>query len=176
MCAAVPLRILFVEDIPEDVLLAERELRRDGFDFVSHVVETEADFIQALSSFEPDLIISDYGLPSFNGMQALALSLAHDPMLPFIIVTGSLNEETAVQCMKSGATEYVIKDRIARLPFAVKEALDQKTALRNQRKTENALRESEMRYKSLFENSSAVMLLIDPNTGQIVDVNSGAQE
>jgi signal transduction histidine kinase len=122
------LRILIVEDLPSDAELAERELRKGEIPFTSVRVDTKEAFLKALVEFRPDLIVSDYAMPEFDGMQALQLSLARDPRLPFIILTGSMNEETAVDCMKAGATDYVIKNRITRLPFAVKEALDKKAA------------------------------------------------
>lgn len=120
------LRILIVEDFVTDAELAEWELRRGGIDFVSVRVETKDEFLSALSKYDPDLIISDYSLPLFNGRHALDLTLAHNPSLPLIILTGSINEETAVECMKAGAADYVIKEHIARLPFAVKGALERK--------------------------------------------------
>jgi len=120
------LRILIVEDTPTDAELAERELRRGGLSFNAIRVETKEAFLRALEEFCPDLIISDYAMPHFDGMQALELTLQHDPTLPFIVLTGSMNEETAVECMKAGAADYVIKEHITRLPFAVKEALERK--------------------------------------------------
>ena len=128
-----PIRILFVEDVPYDVELAERVLRKEGLVFTSTRVETQDDFLAALTTFQPDLIISDYTMPEFDGMQALRLSLEDDAARPFIVLTGTLNEETAVACIKAGATDYVLKDRLARLPFAVKEALDTKTNAPSQR-------------------------------------------
>ncbi|WP_321429538.1 ATP-binding protein [uncultured Methanolobus sp.] len=139
------LRILFVEDVPSDTELAERILHKDGLLFSSRRVETANEFLKELNEFKPDLIISDYSLPSFDGMQALKLLLEHDKSLPFIVFTGSLNEETAVKCMKEGATDYVLKDRIKRLPFSVREALDKKEALMAKDKAEGSLKESEER-------------------------------
>jgi DNA-binding response OmpR family regulator len=103
------LRILFVEDLPSDMELAARELKKNGLKFTSLRVETKEEFLKALEEFKPEIIISDYALPSFDGMQALQLSKAHNSTIPFIILTGSMNEDTAVECMKSGADDYVIK-------------------------------------------------------------------
>jgi len=141
-----PLRILMVEDVPSDAELAERELRNSGLQFTSVRVDTKEGFLKALEEFQPHLIISDYAMPEFDGMQALMLSLEHDAKLPFIVLTGSMNEETAVDCMKAGATDYVIKDHLARLPFAVREALEKKAA-------ENAFVESEKRYRLIVETA-----------------------
>nr|WP_321496695.1 ATP-binding protein [uncultured Methanolobus sp.] len=147
------LRILFVEDVPSDTELAERILRKDGLVFSSTRVETADEFLIKLAEFKPDLVISDYSLPAFDGMQALKLLLEHDKSLPFIVFTGSLNEETAVKCMKEGATDYVLKDRIKRLPFSVREALDKKEALLAKEIAEYSLFKSEERLKLAMEVS-----------------------
>ena len=155
-----PLHILFVEDLPADGELAERELRRSGISFLALRVETKEEFFKALYEFKPDLVISDYALPEFDGMEALKLSLSHDPVLPFIVLTGSMNESTAVACMRAGATDYVLKDHIARLPFAVRDALEQgkarlrkEAAERELRQSEERLKRSEERYRNIFTNA-----------------------
>lgn len=170
------LKILFAEDMVADFELAIHELTRNGLVFKSKRVEKSEDFINALNEFNPDLVISDYSMPQFNGMQALKISKEHDISLPFIILTGTLNEETAVECMKSGATDYVIKEHIGKLSFAAKEALRYRDAMRKKTAAEAALLESESRYRSMFENNYAVMLLINPQDGKIVDVNPAASE
>ncbi len=154
-----PLRILFVEDFAPDRELAERSLRAEGMSFVSLCVEEEAPFLAALDDFHPDLVISDYALPTFDGMRALRLSMERKPNLPFIIVTGSSNEETAVACMKAGATDYVIKEHVRRLPFAVQEALLQKTTRSAREEAERALRESEAKFRALAESTPTAILL-----------------
>ena len=117
-------------------------------------VDTKEAFLKALEEFRPDLIISDYAMPEFDGMQALKLSLAHDPNLPFIIFTGSMNEETAVACMKAGATDYIIKEHITRLPSAVRGALEQQ-------KTRIEKEESEKELIAIYENAPLIMMLMD---------------
>ncbi len=119
-------RILIVEDLPTDAELNEREVRRAMPDCEFQCVETREDFLAALESFQPDLILSDYKLPRFDGMEALQLALEHAPDTPFIIITGSMNEETAVECMKAGAWDYVIKEHIRRLGPAVMCSMEQK--------------------------------------------------
>ncbi|WP_094226688.1 hybrid sensor histidine kinase/response regulator [Methanolobus psychrotolerans] len=147
------IHILFVEDIPSDTELAERILIKDGIQFQSRRVETSEDFSRELAEFAPDLVISDYSLPAFDGMQALKILQEFDEKIPFIIFTGSLNEETAVTCMKAGATDYVLKDRIRRLSFSVREALDKKAALMAQERAESSLLKSEERLKLAMEVS-----------------------
>lgn len=117
------IRILFAEDLPEDVELAQREINSGDIEFTSKVVDTEDEFLKALNDFRPDIVISDYAMPTFDGMQALEITRKSETHIPFIILTGSMNEETAVECMKAGADDYVIKEQIARLPFAIKEVL-----------------------------------------------------
>ena len=98
-----PTRILIVEDLPTDAELNEREVRRVLPESEFQCVECREDFLAALAEFQPDLILSDYKLPRFDGMAALQLALELVPDTPFIIITGSMNEETAVDCMKAGA-------------------------------------------------------------------------
>ena len=95
------LKILFVEDLPSDVDLAVLELRKEKLKFEHTTVCTRVDLIKALNEFNPDLIISDYMMPAFNGLQALKEVKEFNPEIPFILCTGSINEETAVECIKS---------------------------------------------------------------------------
>jgi PAS domain S-box-containing protein len=147
-----PIRILFVEDLPSDTELAEREVQGEGIRFTSIRVETKEAFLKALEEFRPDLIISDYAMPAFDGMQALRLTKEYDPTIPFIVLTGSMNEETAVECMKAGATDYVIKERMKRLPYAIKEALEWKKVRQEKEAVLEALRESEEKYRQIVES------------------------
>lgn len=137
------IRILFVEDLPSDVDLAVLELQKEKIKFEYETVCTRVDFIKALKKFKPDLIISDYMMPSFNGLQALKEVKKFNPEIPFILCTGSVNEETAVECIKSGADDYIIKEHMTRLPFAVKEVLEQHRIQSDKRASELLLKESE---------------------------------
>jgi PAS domain S-box-containing protein len=139
------IKILFIEDLPTDVALAKRTLSKEGIIFQSRTVEREDDFLRELKEFVPDIIISDYRMPEFDGMSALRLTLDHYPDIPFILATAAINEETAVECMKAGATDYIIKEHITRLPFAVKEAIKKKEA-------QIEIKQNEEKYRSLFEN------------------------
>jgi two-component system, cell cycle sensor histidine kinase and response regulator CckA len=118
-------RVLLVEDNPSDAELVEISVRRAVPDLELRQVDNEESFVRSLREFKPDLVISDHNLPAFSGARALELSLADDPSRPFLLVTGSLDEETAVRYMKSGATDYLLKDRTARLGPAVLAALKQ---------------------------------------------------
>ena len=147
------LRILFAEDQPEDNEIATREIRKSGLDFVGHRVDTKEGFLAELAAFRPDIVISDFVMPSFDGMQALKLSLEFDPAIPFIVLTGSRNEETAVLCMKSGASDYVIKSHINRLPYAIREALERSRLSVEGKEALRRLEESEELFRVLFEAS-----------------------
>jgi signal transduction histidine kinase len=120
------LHILLLEDVPSDAELAESELRKAELGFTARRVETREAFLQGLEEFAPDLILADYALPHFDGMTAIQLARERAPSIPIIVVTGSINEETAVECIKAGATDYVIKEHLARLGSAVKAALEGK--------------------------------------------------
>jgi PAS domain S-box-containing protein len=144
------LRILFVEDLPSDVDLAVIELKREHLLFDHITVCTKEELLTALKDFRPDLIISDYMMPSYDGMRALHDVMEFDRELPFILFTGSINEETAVKCIKAGAVDYVIKEHMTRLPFAVKEALEQVSIKREKRASELLLKDSEEKIQSIF--------------------------
>ncbi len=118
------IQVLYLEDDPHDAELVVRELTKAGLDFRLTVVTGRADFEAALERDPPDLIISDHNVPQFDGRAALAAVRRACPDVPFILFTGSLNEEAAVEYMKSGAADYVLKDRVARLGPAVREALE----------------------------------------------------
>ena len=148
-----PLRILVVEDVPADAELTLSELTRAKISFVSRRVETEVEYLAALEQFRPDLVLSGYALPRFDGMRALRLLLERDPLVPFIVVTGSTDEDTAVGCMKAGAADYVIKERRARLVEAVRSALERRDALERSLQAEVALREDESRWRFALEGA-----------------------
>jgi two-component system, sensor histidine kinase and response regulator len=118
-----PLRILLLEDSAEDALLNEHALKKSGLAFESRRVESRENYLSALATFQPDVVLADYQLPSFDGMQALALLRERDASLPFIFVTGAMGEEMAVDSLHHGADDYILKDRIQRLPAAVSHAL-----------------------------------------------------
>ena len=146
-------KILFVEDVPADVELAKHALTKEGIKFQARIVDNELDLIKQLEEFVPDIIISDYSMPQFDGMRALKISLEKKPNTPFILLTGSVNEETAVECIKAGAVDYIIKERITRLPFAVKEALSTLNANLEKMKMAQALKENEEMFRTIFNES-----------------------
>lgn len=119
-------RILILEDVEEDAFLIERALRKDGMKFVTQRVDTEDEYTHAMVNFHPDIVLSDHTLPQFNSYKALKIFKEYHPAAPFILVTGTVSEEFAVNCLKEGADDYVLKSNLARLPSAILNALKQK--------------------------------------------------
>ncbi len=146
-------RVLIVEDLSCDADLAVREITRAIEPVSFYRVETRDAFIRALERFRPDLVVSDYRMPSFNGMDALQLTLDKAPLVPFIMCTGSINEDTAVECMKAGAADYVIKEHIKRLGPAVRRALEMREIRIAGRKTRQDLVDSENRFQRIAQNA-----------------------
>src|SRR5206468_13077426 len=133
---STPIQILIIEDRPADAELMLRELRQSDFECWSRRVEIESEFLACLDDEEPDLILADYSLPRFDALRALRLLQARGLDIPLIVVTGSMSEEAAVECMKQGATDYLLKDRLARLGEAVKQTLQQTQLRREKRRAE----------------------------------------
>ncbi len=148
---SVPVRILLLEDLAADAELCRREVEKVLPGCVWHHCDNRVDYIAALGAFKPDIIISDYVLPGFDGMTAMRLAQEALPDTPFIILTGSMNEETAVECMKAGAWDYVIKERMKRLGPAVTAALEQGKMRRERAAALKALMDSEARYRAVVE-------------------------
>ena len=155
------INVLFVEDVHNDAELAVRELKKGELSFDYKRVGTKNEFTLALNDFRPDIIISDYIMPSYSGLEALKDAREFDPFLPFILFTGSVNEEIAVQCMKAGANDYVLKEYPARLPYAVEEAIEKKAVKAAGAKAVQALKDSEVYFRSLIEHLSDYLLLVN---------------
>src|SRR5256885_13854118 len=116
------LKILLLEDMPSDAELELLELDRAGLRATHRIVDSEKSFVDALREFAPDVILSDFSMPGFDGMAALALARERSPDTPFIFVSGTIGEESAIDALKSGATDYVMKTNLVRLPAAVERA------------------------------------------------------
>jgi PAS domain S-box-containing protein len=163
------LRILFLEDVPADLELAEQELKKEGISFISIQGENEKDLRKAMEEFKPDIIISDYAMPDYTGMRALrTVREEFSETTPFILLTGSMNEETAVECMKAGADDYVIKEHIKRLPFAVKEALRKSKAFKDKESAEILLKENEERLRLALQITRQGLFDFNVQTGAVV--------
>jgi signal transduction histidine kinase len=132
--------ILLIEDSSEDVELIQAELQRANLEFSSDVVYDEPGFLDKLQTDAYDVIISDYGLPNWNGGRAMELLKQHGKQIPFILLTGSLGEELAVECMRMGMADYVLKGHLALLPAAVVRALDAQRLREGRQRAQSELR------------------------------------
>ena len=141
------LRVLLIEDEATDAELVLRELKRAGLQCVGMRVDTEDAFRARLADFRPHVILSDFSMPRFDGMSALAIAHQAHPEIPFIFVSGTLGEEYAIRALKSGADDYVLKDNLVRLPPTVERAMAEARAESDKRRMEAALRHSEQRFR-----------------------------
>jgi len=160
--AASPrLRLLILEDTQLDAELLIRELTKAGFVLDADVVDSEEAFSGKLNSQVYDLILSDYALPTWSGGEAFRLVKRSGKDIPFILVTGTLGEEAAVDVIKEGVTDYILKDRLVRLPSAVRRALEEKTAREDRERGRRALHESQERVRLLLDSTAEAICGID---------------
>ena len=121
------IKFLIVEHDPYDIELLEYELKKSGIDYVSEIVENEPAYTNALKNFIPDIILSDYSLPSFDGSDAFKIKEREAPDTPFIFVSGYIGEEKSIDLIKNGVTDFVLKDKLFTLATKVKRALNEST-------------------------------------------------
>jgi len=153
---AVSLKLLLLEDRPTDAELILFELQDAGYEADWQRVDSENDYLSALEN-KPDVILADFSLPQFTALRALNLLKERQLDIPFIVVTGTISEEVAVDCMKQGATDYLLKDRLSRLGQAIDRALEQKRLRDEKKQSQEALRTSEVRFRSLVQNLSDII-------------------
>ncbi|MHB8910712.1 MAG: helix-turn-helix transcriptional regulator [Syntrophales bacterium] len=151
------LRILILEDVPTDAELIQFELREGGTTFTPRCVKDKTSYVKAIDEFSPDIILSDYSLPSFDGLSALKLAGQKCPDVPFVFVSGALGEETAIELLKQGATDYVLKSRLSRLGPAVARALQEVKERQEKKAAEQAL---ELKTRGLEEANTALKVLL----------------
>ncbi len=166
----MPLRVLIFEDHREDVELCVQTLRSAGFEVTADVAVTPEQVAELLQATRYDVILSDYRMPGATGMDAFAIAKEHQAEVPFVLVTGSLGDEKAVECLKKGVSDYVLKDRIVRLPPAVKRALEQRR-LREERANAEEARRRAVDELDQFFNLSLEMLCIAGLDGTIRRAN-----
>lgn len=157
------LKILHLEDLASDAELVERELLRSSINFEIRLVKNKTDFTQALTGYPADIILSDHSLPSMTSADALQLVHKHQIKVPFILITATISEEYAVEIMKMGAYDYILKDRLQRLPHAIENALEK---WRHQKEKEiylSNLIQSEQKFRGLIENGGDLIKLLDEN-------------
>lgn len=150
------LHIILIEDRPEDAELILYELHREGQEIIAHVVDNTADFLAHLSP-DIDIILADYNLPQFGALAALSLVKERNLDIPLIILTGTIGDEAAVECLREGAADYLLKDRLARLRQSVAHAIEEKALRIQKQRAEEAVRASEARYRRLADNAPDVI-------------------
>lgn len=160
------IRLLLLEDQPLDAELIVREVRQAGLEPEVLRVETEADFTAALGTFAPDIILSDFTLPTFDGLSAIRVVQRVAPAIPVVVVTGSISEEVAVECIKAGAEDYILKDRMGRVGVAIRAALDRRKLAAAKRQADE-----EIRRLSLAMEQSPVSVVVTDTDGRIQYVN-----
>ncbi|HEX2854047.1 MAG TPA: response regulator [Opitutaceae bacterium] len=166
-----PLRVLLVEDNPFDAELVIAAVESAGYTIASVArVETARQFIDQLAK-PVDVILCDYSLPAFNALAALQLMQESRCDIPFIIVSGSIGEETAVEAIKRGAADYLLKDRLGRLGSAIAHALSENQLRIEAGRAAENLRQSEIKYRSLFEHLPQAAYLCDAKNARIFDTN-----
>jgi two-component system NtrC family sensor kinase len=168
------IRLVIVEDVPTDAELMIRILRQAGLRIVHRVVVDETDFRRSLADFRPQVVLADYNLPRFSGRRALRIARRFDPLLPVIMVTGSLREESIVRLTSLGLTNYVLKDHLLRLAPAVLDALDRAEEKRSAVRSINALEHSELRFRAVAEASGDALLIVDDGA-RVVFGNAAAE-
>jgi len=171
---SLPVRILFIEHTREDVELCIAGLRASGLAIEVDVAETPEQLRQRLRNGQYDLVLSDYRLPGWTGLDALAIMKSEGSSIPFLLITGTLGEEAAVECIKQGVADYVLKDHLARLPFSVKRALQDASLRRERERTQTALAESEESFRLLFASNPLPMWVYDTKTLEFLEVNEAA--
>ncbi len=169
------LRILNLEDNANDAELNEAMLSARWPHCELLRVDNREDFLSALEQDDVDLILSDYTMPNFNGLEALAIAHERKPEIPFLFVSGTIGEDAAIEAMKNGATDYVLKHRLMRLIPAVDRALREADEHVERERAENAMRESEHKYRTLFECLGDAAFLTDEESGKIIDTNQRAE-
>ena len=167
--------MLLIEDNPDDAFLLERHLRRNGFALELSRVETAAEMLDHLQQpFHPDIVLADYNLPKFSGPAALQLLKTIGIDIPFIMMSGAISEETAVESMRAGAQDYVSKQNLARLIPAIERELNEAFARRRRVAAEVALRASEARFHRLVE-ATPLSVLISGASGRVLYANGAAE-
>ena len=166
------LKLLLVEDSESDAALVVRSLSKAGYEIQFERVESAAAMQSALEKQAWDVVISDYSMPQFSAEAALALQQATGRDIPFIVVSGTIGEDTAVVMMKAGAHDYLMKDKLLRLAPAVERELTEAKIRQERRLDEQALRESEARFSTVFQSSPISIAITHLGDGRVVDVNA----
>lgn len=164
-------RILMLEDVESDAELIQAELRHADFTCECRWTDNETDFKQLIKDFSPDIVLSDYSMPAYDGMAALQYVLEASPFTPVIIVTGSINEETAVACMQAGAADYILKDKLKRLGPAVTHAVEAERTRKERMLLQKEIVQKEAYYRSILQYMHDEIVVISKDY-TITDINN----
>lgn len=169
------LNILYLEDSQQDLEIIQELLIDAGYKVSIDHVENEKEFVSSLLRQKFDIILSDFNLPSYDAFSALRKSIEICPEVPFIVVSGTIGEETAIELIKLGADDYILKDKPERLPYAINRALEEAIAKKALKLSEKELRKSEIMYRTLTENIPDIVARFDTNLRHIY-VNSAIEK
>ena len=167
----MPLRVLLVEDCEDDVALILRLLRRGGYEPDWKQVQTAETLDAALAASRWDIVLSDYTMPQFDAMRALHRLREQSANLPFIVISGSIGEETAVAAMRAGASDYLMKSNLTRLVPAIERELRESAARLERSRTKKALMDLQEKFQVVFHEYLDVMLVLDFRNGHILHCN-----
>lgn len=168
------LQIVMVEDSVDDVEIIQYELRKAGFNFAAQVVKDKEDFIRALKEVQPDIILSDFSMPRFDGLSALKVAKVEAPYIPFVFVSGTIGEERAIEALKNGATDYILKDHLISLGPKIKRALREAKERRDKIAAEEELEKSE-EVRKLIMNAAMDAIIGMDKSGSITLWNAQAE-
>ena len=168
------IRILFIEDNPDDLELLAHELKRNGIGFSACAVQTKTDYERELVSFNPQVILSDYSLPSFNGLSAFQIKQNILPDVPFIIVSGTIGDENAVALIRNGITDYVLKENIYQVPLKMARALKEAAERKEKAMTETLLRRSREQLQKILDQSLDMICTFD-EAGTFLSVSAASK-
>lgn len=170
-------KILILEHDPNDIALIQYELKKSDMAHTNKFVQTEQEFKDALLELQPDVVLSDFNLPSFNGINAFNVKQSILPEIPFIIISGTIGEQRAVDLIKMGVTDYVLKENLYQIPIKIRRALQEAHERRQKKEVEVQLADqkrelelSEMRFKALVQKGSDLINIIDP-AGNLIYAN-----
>lgn len=169
-----PLRLLIADDDQNDVDLCIRHLRKSGVNFEADYVSTRDELAERLQKQPVDIVLSDYRMGSWTGLDALAVVKQIQPDVPLILMTGTLGDELAVESIKAGVTDYILKGQLARLPMALRRAQEERMLRDAESRALTALRESEQHYRTLVQNAPEAIVVIDVEKSALVDCNDNA--
>jgi len=169
-----PVKILLLEDVESDAYLIERQFKKGNLEYTFEVVNNKSDFLESLNSRTPHIILSDYYLSDINGLEALSLLRKTNKNIPFIIVTGALDEETVVSCIKAGADDYLTKEKLTRLVSAVSIALEKRNAVIEKEKAQIKTEQIAKELQLLIQKVNSPIIIID-NENKIIEWNTAAE-